>query len=51
MWVVPNTCVDIARNIYESTRNIGLTMALGYIQNLIEMGTRNISWRVKAASA
>jgi hypothetical protein len=29
----------------------GRTMALGSIQPLTEMSTRNISWRVKAAGA
>jgi len=51
MWVVPGACVDSARNIYDSIRDIGLTMALWSTQTLTEMNTRNISWGVKVASA
>jgi len=51
MWIVPGSCVDSVRNIYDSTRDIRLTMALGSTQTLTEMSTRNISWGVKAASA
>jgi hypothetical protein len=47
MWVVPDTCVDSARNICDSTRNIGLTVVLGSIQTLTEVGTRNISWGLR----
>jgi len=43
--------VDNATNIYGSTRDIGITMALGSTQTLTEMSTSNVSWEVKAASA
>jgi hypothetical protein len=42
---------DCVIGIFHGRNPSGHTMALGMTQPLTELGTRNISWRVRVASA
>jgi len=50
-WKVAGSIPDGVIEIFHWHNPSGHTMALGSTQPRTEMGTRNISWRVKAAGA